>query len=163
MTLAERSPLLDRPGAVEAEGADHGVAAHYGDPMREQRRLLTGEAIVDLSHREVLSVTGADRLRWLHSMTTQHLVDAAAGQSIETLVLSPKGHIEHALHLVDDGSVGALRSAALVQHPMRGDTGESLVDQPYADRGYQRSKLRSTRENIKSTAASSSLHPNAIA
>ena len=105
MTLAERSPLLERPGAVEAEGADHGVAAHYGDPMREQRRLLTGEAIVDLSHREVLSVTGADRLRWLHSMTTQHLVDAAAGQSIETLVLSPKGHIEHALHLVDDGSM----------------------------------------------------------
>ena len=87
----------------EAEGTDRGVAAHYGDPMREQRRLLAGEAIVDLSHREVLSVTGADRLRWLHSMTTQHLVDAAAGQSFETLVLSPKGHIEHALHLVDDG------------------------------------------------------------
>ena len=98
------SPLLARPGAVAADGPDAGVAAHYGDPMREQRRLLAGEAIVDLSHREVLSVAGVDRLRWLHSMTTQHLVDAAAGESIETLVLSPKGHIEHALHLVDDGS-----------------------------------------------------------
>ena len=98
------SPLLTRPGAVQADGPDSGVAAHYGDPMREQRRLLAGESIVDLSHREVLSVTGVDRLRWLHSMTTQHLVDAGAGESIETLVLSPKGHIEHALHLVDDGS-----------------------------------------------------------
>ena len=24
--------------------------------------------------------------------------------SVETLVLSPKGHVEHALHVVDDGS-----------------------------------------------------------
>ena len=62
MTLPVRSPLLDRPGAVEAEGTDRGVAAHYGDPMREQRRLLAGEAIVDLSHREVLSVTDFARL-----------------------------------------------------------------------------------------------------
>ena len=33
------SPLAFRPGAVLAEGADAGVAAHYGDPFREQRRL----------------------------------------------------------------------------------------------------------------------------
>ena len=51
-----RSPLLDTPGAVEAEGPDAGVAWHYGDPVREQRRLEAAEAVVDLSHSGVLTV-----------------------------------------------------------------------------------------------------------
>jgi hypothetical protein len=45
------SPLLSRPGAVAADGLDAGVAAHYGDPLREQRTLAAGGALVDLSHR----------------------------------------------------------------------------------------------------------------
>ena len=32
-----------------------------------------GEGAVDLSHRGVVTVTGPDRLSWLHSLTTQHL------------------------------------------------------------------------------------------
>ena len=61
MTLPVRSPLLDRPGAVEAEGTDRGVAAHYGDPIREQRLLAEGLAVVDLSNRGVVRVAGPDR------------------------------------------------------------------------------------------------------
>jgi folate-binding protein YgfZ len=97
------SALLARHGAVEGDGADAGVAAHYGDPAREQRLLAEGLAAVDLSNREVVTVTGPDRLSWLHSMTTQHLLGLEPRTSRETLVLSPKGHVEHALHLVDDG------------------------------------------------------------
>src|SRR6478672_1521689 len=97
------SPLLGRPGAVAGEGADAGVAAHYGDPLREQRMLEEGLAVVDLSHRGVVTVSGPDRLSWLHSLTTQSLTGLAPRQSSESLVLSPKGHIEHDLHLVDDG------------------------------------------------------------
>ncbi|GIL37248.1 folate-binding protein YgfZ [Phycicoccus sp. DTK01] len=99
-----RSPLLDRHGAVEGEGPDAGVAAHYGDPMREQRLLTEGLAVVDLSHRGVVTVTGSDRLTWLHSMTTQQLTGLPPRTSAESLVLSPKGHVEHALHVVDDGT-----------------------------------------------------------
>ena len=33
------SPLLALPGAVQASWPDEGVAAHYGDPAREQRAL----------------------------------------------------------------------------------------------------------------------------
>ena len=40
------SPLLSRHGAVEAGGLDAGVAAHYGDPLREQRELARGNAVV---------------------------------------------------------------------------------------------------------------------
>ncbi len=102
-TTTTTSPLLARHGAVEGEGADAGVAAHYGDPVREQRLLAEGLAVTDLSHRSVVTVSGPDRLTWLHSMTTQQLTGLAPRTSRETLVLSPKGHVEHALHLVDDG------------------------------------------------------------
>ena len=98
------SPLLSRPGAVAAEAPDAGVAAHYGDPYREQRRLEQGEATVDLSHRPVLRITGADRLTWLHSLTTQHLTALQSGVWTQALVLSPHGHVEHHLQLVDDGA-----------------------------------------------------------
>jgi tRNA-modifying protein YgfZ len=101
--VAWTSPLLSRPGAVAGEGVDAAVAAHYGNPLREQRLLVEGLAAVDLSHRGVLTIGGPDRLSWLHSITTQMLTGLAAHVSAETLVLSPKGHIEHDLHLVDDG------------------------------------------------------------
>ncbi|AKT50299.1 CAF17-like 4Fe-4S cluster assembly/insertion protein YgfZ [Arsenicicoccus sp. oral taxon 190] len=102
-TEIRRSPLLDRPGAVAGDREDAGVAAHYGDPMREQRLLVEGLAAVDLSHRGVVTVTGPDRLSWLHSITTQQVTGLAPRTSVEDLVLSPKGHVEHVLHLVDDG------------------------------------------------------------
>jgi hypothetical protein len=98
------SPLLSTPGAVAADGVDAGVAAHYGDPFAEQRALVGGWGVVDRSHRGVLRVTGADRVGWLHSLTTQHIEQLAAGQAAEALVLSPQGHVEHHLTLTDDGS-----------------------------------------------------------
>ncbi|GGR13400.1 folate-binding protein [Streptomyces netropsis] len=95
--------MLSLPGAVPAEGPDEGVAAHYGDLFREQRALAGGSGFVDLSHRGVVTVTGADRLSWLHLLITQHVSALPAGQATEALVLSANGHIEHALYLVDDG------------------------------------------------------------
>ncbi|NUK12105.1 folate-binding protein YgfZ [Streptomyces lunaelactis] len=98
-----KSPLLFLTGAVAAEGHDEGVAAHYGDLFREQRALADGTGFVDLSHRGVVTVTGDDRLSWLHLLLTQHVSELPAGQATEALILSAHGHIEHALYLVDDG------------------------------------------------------------
>jgi folate-binding protein YgfZ len=98
-----KSPLLSLPGAVPGEGPDEGVAAHYGDLFREQRALADGTGFVDLSHRGVVTVTGADRLSWLHLLLTQHVSELPAGEATEALILSAHGHIEHALYLVDDG------------------------------------------------------------
>ncbi len=95
--------MLSRAGAVAADPPDAGVAAHYGDPFREQRRLSQGHGLVDLSHRDVVRVAGRDRLSWLHSLTTQHLTSLAPGVATDALVLSPHGHVEHALAIVDDG------------------------------------------------------------
>ena len=103
---AYRSPALDLPGACPApEGSvDGGVPWHYGDPHAEQRRLVEGRGSVDLSHRGVVTVTGPDRLTWLHSLTTQHLETLAPGASTTALILSPHGHVEHEMHLTDDGT-----------------------------------------------------------
>jgi tRNA-modifying protein YgfZ len=93
------SPLVGRPGAVQQEGGV--VAVHYGDPLREQRLLAEEAAVVDRSDRDVVAVPGADRLTWLHSLTSQHLDRLADGSGTEALVLSPNGHVEHHLVLAD--------------------------------------------------------------
>lgn len=97
---------LDLPGAVPPpEGSiDAGIAWHLGDPHREQRRLAEGTGVVDLSNRGVVTVTGEDRLSWLHSLTSQHVEHLAPGEPATALILSPNGHVEHELHLVDDGA-----------------------------------------------------------
>ncbi len=97
------SPLLDLPGAVAGNGVDAPVAAHYGSFNTEQRALEAGEGFVDLSHHDVLRISGPDRLTWLHSLTTQHLLELAPGVETQALVLSPQGHVEHELRGSDDG------------------------------------------------------------
>ncbi len=117
MTMPGRSPILSlaasaspgpAAGAVEGEGLEEGVAAHYGRPLPEQRALARGRALVDLSHRAVLSLTGPDRLAWLHTLGSQHVESLAPGTSTETLLLDPQGRIEHAAHLLEDGAAAWL-------------------------------------------------------
>lgn len=101
------SPLLALPGAVAADDPDReldaAVAWHYGDPLREQRRIAAGEAWVDLSHRGLVAVPGPDRLSWLHSLLSQHVEHLESGVGTEALLLSPHGHVEQHLLVVDDG------------------------------------------------------------
>jgi hypothetical protein len=90
--------------AIDAGDVDRGVAAHYGDPAREQRQLATAAGVVDRSNRGVLAVSGEDRLTWLHSLTTQHLSALPPMTGTELLVLSPHGHVEHHAVALDDGT-----------------------------------------------------------
>jgi hypothetical protein len=103
MTEPYRSPLLDLPGAVAADGVDAGVAAHYGSFVHEQRRLVGADGFVDLSHREAFVVSGADRLTFLHSLTTQDFDHLDSGVPTSALVLSPQGHVEHHFFGSDNG------------------------------------------------------------
>lgn len=92
-------------GVMEGQGVDAAVAAHYGDPTAEARALESAHALVDLSQLEFISVTGPERLTWLHLFTSQHLSALAPEQSTETLILDPAGHVEHAAAVVEkDGT-----------------------------------------------------------
>lgn len=90
-------------GTLDESSPDAPVAAHYGDPLREQRVAATEVGLVDRSHRAVLAVPGEERLSWLHNLTTQYLTDLGPGQATETLVLSPHGHVEHHAVAIEDG------------------------------------------------------------
>jgi folate-binding protein YgfZ len=86
------------------DGPDKGAIWHFGEPNKEQRALLEGAAWADLSHLAVVAVTGEDRLKWLHDLTTQHLLDFGVGSWTSALILDPQGHVEYQFSLVDDGT-----------------------------------------------------------
>jgi folate-binding protein YgfZ len=91
------SPLLTTAGAVPNpdDAPDAGVAWHYGDPLREQRTAERAVAVVDRSNRFVLSITGEERLSWLHTISSQHVANLGDGHSAENLSLDLNGRIEH--------------------------------------------------------------------
>ncbi len=95
-------------GALDPASPDAAAVAHYGDPAREQRTLATAAGLVDRSHRGIIAIPGADRLTWLHSLTTQWLTGLGAPEGTELLVLSPHGHVEQHALLVDDGATSWL-------------------------------------------------------
>lgn len=97
-----RSVLLGRDGAVEAGGVDAGVAAHYGAPTREARKLAEGHAIADLSHFDVLEIRGEDRQSWLDTLSTQRINALKPTQSTQTLLLSIQGRVEHEMKVLVD-------------------------------------------------------------
>lgn len=100
-----RSPILDRPGAVDAPAGspDAGVPLHYGDPLGEQRAAARGPVVVDRSHRDVLTIGGGERLSWLEGFVSQHVADLADGSGAETLILDANGRVEHHAVLSDSG------------------------------------------------------------
>ena len=81
---------------------DQNVAWHYGDPLREQKYLTQFETCVDISNRGVIKITGKDRKTFLHSLTSQHIERMKDKDSTVTLLLSPNGHIEHELHVINN-------------------------------------------------------------
>ncbi|CAN2231339.1 YgfZ/GcvT domain-containing protein [Candidatus Planktophila dulcis] len=90
------------------EGPDKGAIWHFGEPNKEQRALAEGKAWADLSHLSVIAISGDDRLKWLHDLTTQYLVDFGAGIWLSAMVLDPQGHVEYQFNVVDDGTTSYL-------------------------------------------------------
>lgn len=85
---------------------------HFGNPLREQALLAQGQAWAWLS-RDVVEVSGADRLSYLTTVSSQVLTDLENdGSSRQVLFLDANGHILYA----------ALAVAALVP-----DSGEQSV------------------------------------
>ena len=84
------------------DGVDKGAIWHFGEPNKEQKAMLEGKAWADLSHLNIVAVSGADRLNWLRDLTTQHLSELTVGQWTAALILDPQGHVEYQFNLVDD-------------------------------------------------------------
>ncbi|WP_141999316.1 YgfZ/GcvT domain-containing protein [Amycolatopsis cihanbeyliensis] len=122
--MTVNSALLDLPRAVAApEGhPEVGVPWHWGDPFAEQRTAARAAVVVDRSHREVLAVSGEERLSWLHLVISQHVTGLPDGAGTEALVLDSQGRIDTHMVLAHlDGAVyldsypGAQATSALPQ------------------------------------------------
>ena len=76
------------------DSPDAGAVWHYGDPLGEQHAARESAVVVDRSHRAVITLTGDDRLAWLHSICTQHVKDLTDGACTENLSLDGQGRVE---------------------------------------------------------------------
>jgi folate-binding protein YgfZ len=83
------------------------ATASFSNPLVEQRGLLTGTSAVALD-KSIITVSGEDRLTWLHALLSQNLRGLKPGESAEALLLNPQGHIEAIAHVVDDGHATSL-------------------------------------------------------
>jgi tRNA-modifying protein YgfZ len=101
--LPEGSNVSNDDPFTRLAGAVGAPPQHYGNPLGEQQRLAAGDALVDLSDRAVLTLTGEDRLTWLDSLTSQSIAHLAPGEPAETLLLDPTGRLEYDIRLLDDG------------------------------------------------------------
>ncbi len=102
------SPILSNPGAVAGlpESPDSAVAWHYGDPFGEQRAAAQRVAVVDRSHRFLFTITGKERLTWLHTVSSQHVAELGDGRSAENLDLDLNGRVLNHFVLTElDGTV----------------------------------------------------------
>lgn len=73
---------------------------HFENPLVEQRELLAGRALARLE-LGIVEVAGENRLTWLHSLTSQNLANLAPGESAETLLLDPNGHVEQQIRVIN--------------------------------------------------------------
>ena len=88
-----------------ATGPDAGAPWHYGDPLGEQRSAETAAVVVDRSHRATIALTGAERRKWLHTISTQHVAELPDGAVAENLSLDVQGRVEdHWLQTQLDGA-----------------------------------------------------------
>jgi folate-binding protein YgfZ len=90
------------------EGPDKGAVWHFGEPVKEQRTLEAGTAWADLSHYNIVAISGVDRLQWLHDLTTQFVSDLEPGLWKSDMILDARGHIEFQFNIVDDGQASFL-------------------------------------------------------
>ena len=102
-------------------GPDQGAIWHFGEPNKEQKSLVAGDAWAQLINKAVITISGPDRLTWMHALTTQHLEKLQPGDWKEALILDAQGHVEEQFFLVDDGSILWLhtekeRAAGLVNY-----------------------------------------------
>jgi folate-binding protein YgfZ len=94
--MIARSPFRKQAraaGAVFAERFGVELPEHFGEPHAEYEAVRRAAGLVDMSFRGLVTLTGADRLRWLNGQITNDVKSLKAGEGILAAVLNVKGHI----------------------------------------------------------------------
>lgn len=91
-----------------APSPDEQTTGHYTNPLDEQNTLACGAGIVAMAHRDIVTVTGPDRLTWLTTLSSQIVDNMKPGDSRELLLLDAQGRISHQAGIIDDGETAYL-------------------------------------------------------
>src|SRR6516164_7071087 len=93
------------PGLGSAQGDYRGAtaAARFDSPERELAALRNSCGVYDLGYRAKISLTGADRVRWLNGMVTNNIRDLAPERGVYAFLLNPQGHILGDLYAYNRG------------------------------------------------------------
>jgi len=75
------------------------VVQHYGDVSAEYSALRESAAVMDLSQRSRLCLTGTDRGRFLNGQVTNNIKQLQPGQGCYAALVTAKGKMESDLHV----------------------------------------------------------------
>src|SRR5579872_5290741 len=92
---------LGATAVSEYRGA--GTVLRFGDPQAEFAAMRSGCGVYDLGYRAQISLTGADRVRWLNGMVTNNVRDLQPGRGVYAFLLTPQGHILGDLYAYNRG------------------------------------------------------------
>lgn len=99
MTAAETlNDCLLEAGAVFHE-SDQASVRHFGDARAEYDALVDGVALVDVSDRTQVELTGSDRITFLHNLCTNEIRKLEAGAGCEAFVCDVQGKILHYVYV----------------------------------------------------------------
>ncbi|HTG44091.1 MAG TPA: glycine cleavage T C-terminal barrel domain-containing protein [Verrucomicrobiae bacterium] len=98
ITLNARE-LHARMGARFSSDTDVEVVEDYGDYLAEHAALSQRAALLDLSFRSRLCLTGGDRIRFLHGQVTNNVRDLSVGEGCYAALITPKGKMETDLNI----------------------------------------------------------------
>jgi aminomethyltransferase len=86
-------------------GSYNGVetALNFGSPATELAALRSGCGVFALPWRAQISVTGKDRVRWLHNMVTNNVRDLAVNRGDYNFVLNAQGRILGDMYIFNRG------------------------------------------------------------
>jgi len=94
MSFTSLSDKLNSSGAPLATYVGAQTPLAFANPRDEFRALRQGCALLDLSWRAKLVITGEDRARWLNGMVTNNTRDLALNQGNYSFILNPQGRIQ---------------------------------------------------------------------
>ena len=69
------------------------LPAQFRDPFTEYNAAREGVALIDTNFRSLFALTGPDRVRYLHAVTSGDIRGLAPGQSALGLLLNAQGHM----------------------------------------------------------------------
>jgi glycine cleavage system aminomethyltransferase T len=139
--MVKQSALLDLHRARGATLVEHQhwlLPAHFGDPVAEYDAVRNGVGILDLCQRNLLRVTGHDRVAFINGRLSNDVSALAPGRGLHAAFLDPNGKILADARIFDSTDfllvdVPEPRKETVLRHLQRHLAGDVEIKDLFAD------------------------------